>query len=75
MSYFVLGLLVLLAIPTVVGIALVTLSAMWIRNLSRQRRVTQWVDNAYPDKDCIIRQWCLDNAKDISPIINHKEKH
>ena len=66
MSYFLLGLLVLLAIPTIVGIALVALSAMWIRNLSRKRKLDDgtisWVDYTYPNKDCVVRNWCKENA-------------
>ena len=66
MSYFVLGLLVLLAIPTIVGIALVAISAMWIRNLSRQRKLDNgaisWADYTYPDRDCVVRQWCKEHA-------------
>ena len=66
MSYFLLGLLVLLAIPTIVGIALVALSAIWIRKLSRKRKLDDgtisWVDYTYPNKDCVVRNWCKDNA-------------
>ncbi|MBK25914.1 MAG: hypothetical protein CME70_18075 [Halobacteriovorax sp.] len=66
MSYFLLGLLVLLAIPTIVGVALVTLSAIWIRNLSRKRKLDDgtisWVDYTYPDKDCVVRNWCKEHA-------------
>ena len=66
MSYFLLGLLVLLAIPTIVGIALVALSAIWIRKLSRKRKLDDgtisWVDYTYPDKDCVVRNWCKEHA-------------
>ena len=66
MSYFLLGLLVLLAIPTIVGIALVALSAIWIRKLSRKRKLDDgtisWVDYTYTDKDCVVRNWCKEHA-------------
>lgn len=66
MSYFLLGLLVLLAIPTIVGIALVALSAIWIRKLSRKRKLDDgtisWVDYTYPNKDCVVRNWCKEHA-------------
>jgi len=69
MTYFAIGLLVLLAVPTIVGMAMVAFTALWIRKLSQGTGInlnTTWLDRNYPDHDCPIRKTIID-SKVLSP--------
>lgn len=69
MTYFAIGLLVLLAVPTIVGMAMVAFTALWIRKLSQGTGInlnTTWLDRNYPDSDCPIRKTIID-SKVLSP--------
>ena len=69
MTYFAIGLLVLLAVPTIVGMAMVAFTALWIRKLSQGTGInlhTTWLDRNYPDRDCHIRNTIID-SKVLSP--------
>jgi len=69
MTYFAIGLLVLLAVPTIVGMTMVAFTALWIRKLSKGTGInlnTTWLDRNYPDDDCPIRKTILD-SKVLSP--------
>ena len=64
MTYFAIGLLVLLAVPTIVGMAMVAFTALWVRRLSQGTGINlnkTWLDRNYPDTDCPIRKTLNDS--------------
>ena len=70
MTYFAIGLLILLAVPTIVGMAMVAFTALWIRRLSKGTGINTkptWIDRNYPDIECPIRRTILDSDF-LSPV-------